>query len=40
MVRLRTGTSKIMCLHELLKEAKEGLLQILTGISLHIEGAA
>ena len=31
MLRLRTGTSKIMCLNALLKEAKEALLRILTG---------
>jgi len=40
VLALRAGTSEIMCLKMPLKEAKEGLLWILTGISLHIEGAA
>ena len=37
---LREGTSEMMCLKMLPKKDMEGLLQILTEISFHIEGAA
>jgi len=35
---LREGTSEILYLKMQVKETKEGLLQILTGISFHSEG--